>query len=68
MPAVSGAQQRFMAMVEHDPSKLQGKMPSMTHQQLHDFAATPRKGLPTHVKPPTAGLRSAARVRSGGMY
>lgn len=49
MPAKSKAQQRFMAMVEHDPEKVQGKKPHMTHQQLHDFAATPTKGLPERI-------------------
>lgn len=48
MPAVSLAQQRYMAIAEHDPSKLKGKRPNMTHQQLHDFAATPTQGLPEH--------------------
>jgi hypothetical protein len=50
MPAKSKAQQRFMAMAEHNPTALYGPKPNMTHQQLHDFAATPTKGLPTHVK------------------
>jgi len=35
-----------MAMCEHDPQHAEGKCPNMTHQQFHDFAATPRKGLP----------------------
>lgn len=52
MPAVSKKQRRFMAMVEHEPaSELSGKAKaakrSMTHQQLHDFAATKEKHLPT---------------------
>jgi hypothetical protein len=49
MPAVSQAQQEAMAIAEHSPEKLRKKNRSllkMTHQQLHDFAATPRKGLP----------------------
>ena len=52
MPAVSQAQQRAMAIAEHDPGKLQGKnrgLLKMSHQQLHDFASTPRKGLPKRV-------------------
>ena len=48
MPAESQAQQRYMAIAEHHPEKLRGKKPNMTHQQLHDFASTPRKGLPEH--------------------
>jgi len=48
VPATSKAQQQFMAIAEHEPSKLRGKKPNMTHQQLHDFAATPSKNLPEH--------------------
>jgi hypothetical protein len=54
MPAVSQAQQKFMAIAEHQPSKLRGKKPDMSHQQLHDFAATPRANLPA--KAPKHGL------------
>ena len=50
MPAVSKKQQRFMAIAEHEPGKLRGKKPDMTQAQLHDFAATPRKGLPVKKK------------------
>ena len=46
MPAKSKAQQRFMAIAEHNPSALRGPVPDMSTQQLHDYAATPRKGLP----------------------
>ena len=48
MPATSRAQQQFFAIAEHEPGKLRGKMPNMSHQKLHDFAATPTKGLPEH--------------------
>ena len=52
MPAVSKKQRRFMAMVEHTPaSELSGKAKeakhSMSHEQLHDFAKTSEKHLPT---------------------
>lgn len=52
MPAKSQAQQRLMAAAEHGATfpmaeKLRA---SMTMGQLHDFAATKRKGLPKHVK------------------
>lgn len=53
MPSVSGAQQAVMAIAEHDPDKLKPKnrgILRMTHKQLHEFAATPTKGLPTHVR------------------
>jgi len=49
MPATSQKQQIAMAIAEHDPEKLYARnkgMAQMSHQQLHDFAATPRKGLP----------------------
>lgn len=50
MPATSQAQQRAMAIAEHHPSQLYAKnrgLLKMTHRQLHDFAATKRRGLPT---------------------
>ena len=49
MPSVSKAQQEAMAIAEHDPSKLKKRnrgLLGMSHQQLHDFAATPRSDLP----------------------
>ena len=38
-----------MAIAEHAPDKLYAKnrgLLKMSHSQLHDFAATKRKGLP----------------------
>lgn len=38
-----------MAIAEHDPSKLKKAnrgLLKMSHQQLHEFADTPEKGLP----------------------
>lgn len=52
MPAKSKAQQAYMAIAEHSPTALYGPKPDMTHEQLHDFAATPRAGLPAHAKKP----------------
>lgn len=52
MPAESKAQQQTMAIAEREPSKLKGKnrgLLKMSHEQLHDFAATSTKGLPKHV-------------------
>ena len=46
MPATSEKQRELMAIAEHNPSKLYAKnrgVLKMSHQQLHDFAAT--KGL-----------------------
>jgi hypothetical protein len=51
MPSVSKAQQQAMAIAEHEPSKLNAAnkgLLKMSHKQLHDFAATPRKGLPSY--------------------
>lgn len=50
MPAKSKAQRRLMAAAEHGANfpmarKLRG---SMSHQQLHDFAATSERDLPAH--------------------
>lgn len=49
MPAKSQAQQKVMAIAEHDPQKLYKKnrgLLRMTHQRLHEFASTPSKNLP----------------------
>lgn len=51
MPAVSKAQQQAMAIAEHEPEKLYARnvgLKEMSHKQLHDFATTPRKGLPSY--------------------
>lgn len=59
MPAVSQAQQKAMAIAEHEPSKLKGKnkgLLKMSHKQLHEYASTPRKGLPKK-----ASKRSSSR-------
>jgi hypothetical protein len=53
MPSESKAQQKAMAIAEHDPSKLYKKnraLLRMTHEQLHDFASTPEKDLPEKKK------------------
>jgi hypothetical protein len=52
MPSVSQAQQRATAIAEHEPEKLYAKnkgLLKMSHKQLHDFASTPRKGLPARM-------------------
>src|ERR1051326_4726708 len=49
MPSVSKKQQIATAIAEHDPGKLYARnqgLLRMSHQQLHEFAATPRKELP----------------------
>ena len=48
MPSVSKDQQIAMAIAEHHPDKLYARnrgLLKMSHQQLHEFASTSRKGL-----------------------
>jgi hypothetical protein len=55
MPARSKKQRRLMAIAEHHPEKLYKKnrgVLSMGASELHKFAATPEKRLPTLVKVP----------------
>jgi hypothetical protein len=52
MPAVSKAQREAIAIAEHHPDELYARnrgLLKMSQGQLHDFAATPQKGLPGHV-------------------
>jgi len=52
VPAESKAQQQAMAIALHHPEKLHAEnkgLLEMSHQQLHDFASTPRKHLPSYV-------------------
>lgn len=48
MPATSQSQQRLFAAAEHGATfpKAKTLRRTMTHAQLHDFAATKRRGLP----------------------
>ncbi len=60
MPAVSQKQQMAMAIAEHAPSKLNAKnkgLLKMSHSDLHDFASTPRKGLPKKISSKGSGKR-----------
>ncbi len=55
-----------MAIGEHDPSAVYPQnrgILSMSHQQLHDFASTPEKGLPEHVKKKAGPYGGLARVK-----
>jgi hypothetical protein len=61
MPATSRAQQEAMAIAEHEPGKLYARnkgLLQMSHSQLHDFAATPRKPLPNY-----AGKKKKGRFK-----
>ena len=66
MPAVSRKQQIAMAIAEHHPEKLYARnqgMTKMSHQQLHDFAATPRTGLPESAPKPKSLKQRMFRPR-----
>jgi hypothetical protein len=65
MPARSKAQQIAAAIAEHHPEQLYARnrgLAQMSPSQLHEFAATKRKGLPKHKG--TRRLREFARRRS----
>jgi hypothetical protein len=72
MPAVSKKQRQAMAIAEKvksgemkakpgSPSAEMAK--SMTHEQLHDFAATKEKGLPAHKKKKKVRRPGAGKLR-----
>ena len=53
MPAKSKAQRQAMAIAEHHPEQLNPEnrgLLGMSHEQLHEFAATKEKGLPQRVR------------------
>lgn len=55
MPAKSKAQRRFFGMCEHNPKASANCPKGMTKEQMHDFAATKEKGLPSHKMPHAPG-------------
>ena len=62
MPSTSKRQQRLMAAAEHGATFPAAKRlrKTMTHAQLHDFAAGSLKGKPEHVKVAKPGSLLAA--------
>ena len=53
MPARSKVQQIAMAIAEHHPQRLYKRnkgLLKMSHQQLHDFASTPRRNLAKRIQ------------------
>lgn len=51
MPAISQKQRAAIAIAEHHPEKLLPRnrgLLRMNKEQLHEFAATPAKGLPKY--------------------
>ena len=75
MPAKSAAQQKLMAIAEHNPSAVKKEnrgVLKMNHSQLHDFAAT--KGLHSgsgyrhkHGTGGNGGSPTKFRKREGGL-
>ena len=56
MPATSIKQRKFFGWLEHNPTQAaaEGIKTGMSKEQMHDFAATPEKGLPFKApKPPS---------------
>jgi len=73
LPALSIKQRQAMAIAEHHPEKLRKQnrgLLKMSHKQLHEFAATPEKGLPesktlpAHRKP-TFDFRGRKKNKNG---
>jgi hypothetical protein len=62
MPAKSVAQQRLFQAAEHgaDFPMAQKLRASMTHDQLHDFAAGSEAGKPLHVRKTPSVTRTAS--------
>lgn len=53
MPAVSKKQRKATAIAKHHPEKLYKRnrgLKKMTKKQLHEYASTKEKGLPTRKK------------------
>lgn len=59
MPSESRSQRRLFGAAEHGADfPLARKLrATMSHQQLHDFAATPEQGLPERVPHPHRNLK-----------
>jgi hypothetical protein len=67
-PATSKSQRRLMAAAAHgaDFPKAQALRESMSQKQLHDFAATPEKGLPMRAPHPAKNLAGHLRKPMDG--
>ena len=65
MPAKSKAMRIASAIAENHPEKLFARnrgLLQMSPEDLHDYAATPEKGLPKKARP-YAGLKGRRNVR-----
>src|SRR5262245_2596722 len=70
MPARSKKQRIAIAIAEHNPSKLYARnqgMLGMTHEQMHDFAATPETDLPETAPSATAPKKPRTEAVPGLM-
>ena len=67
MPAKSKAQQHLMAAAEHGAQFPMAKQlrGSMSLGQMGEFASTPTKGLPSHVKPASPSKERSMTSSSG---
>ena len=69
MPATSAAQRRLFAIAEHHPDQLRSKnkgLADLPQKTLHDFAATPEKGLPRRKTYAADGCAGASYLEDGG--
>ena len=56
MPATSQKQARYFRWLEHAPDAAGAREKSgLSHQQMHDFATTPDRGLPKQASPKADG-------------
>ena len=64
MPSKSKAQARLFQAAEHGATfpKAKALAKSLTHQQMHDFAATSTSHLPAHVKASTRMAHAGHRM------
>lgn len=62
MPAVSKAQQKYMAGCEHNPESMKGSCPSKS--VASEFSSTPIKGLPGHVEKKSSGKLKKSILKS----
>ncbi len=70
MPSQSKAQQRLFAVALHNPSELSAKnsgLASLPKSTLHDFAATPRTGLPNKVRKVSIASMMKRKKPNGGV-
>ncbi len=67
MPAKSIAQRKLFAIAEHSPEKLHTKnkkiLGSMSKGDMHDYAATPEKGLPEHASSKAEKLKALRKLK-----